>query len=56
MFGGALHTDECGFGARRRRVESVDQPNLFFVGHNPDVRGGIFSIGRDAKRVARYLS
>jgi cation diffusion facilitator CzcD-associated flavoprotein CzcO len=56
MFDGAVRTDPCGFGMRRRRVESVDHPNLYFVGHNPDVRGGIFSIGRDARRVARLLT
>jgi NADPH-dependent 2,4-dienoyl-CoA reductase/sulfur reductase-like enzyme len=56
MFGGAVRLDPCGFGLRRRRVVSTDQPDLYFVGHNPDVRGGIFMIGRDARRVARIIA
>jgi NAD(P)H-nitrite reductase large subunit len=55
MFGGAVRLDPCGFGLRRRRVVSVDRPDLYFVGHNPDVRGGIFMIGRDARRAARLI-
>ena len=56
MFGGAVRLDPCGFGLRRRRVVSTDQPDLYFVGHNPDVRGGIFMIGRDARRVAKLIA
>jgi hypothetical protein len=55
MFGAAVTLDACGFGLRRNRVVSVDQPDLYFVGHNPDVRGGIFMIGRDARRAARLI-
>jgi len=56
MFGDAVRLDPCGFGRRRRRVVSTDQPDLYFVGHNPDVRGGIFMIGRDARRTARLIA
>ena len=55
MFGDAIRLDPCGFGHRRKRVVSMDQPDLYFVGHNPDVRGGIFMIGRDARRVAQMI-
>ena len=55
MFGDAIQLDPCGFGRRRKRVVSTDQPDLYFVGHNPDVRGGIFMIGRDARRVAKLI-
>ena len=55
MFGEAIQLDPCGFGRRRKRVVSMDQPDLYFVGHNPDVRGGIFMIGRDARRAARMI-
>jgi NAD(P)H-nitrite reductase large subunit len=55
MFGEAIQLDPCGFGRRRSRVVSTDQPDLYFVGHNPDVRGGIFMIGRDARRAAKMI-
>ena len=55
MLGDAIQLDPCGFGRRRKRVVSTDQPDLYFVGHNPDVRGGIFMIGRDARRAARMI-
>jgi len=55
MFGDAIQLDPCGYGRRRNRVVSLDQPDLYFVGHNPDVRGGIFMIGRDARRAARMI-
>jgi hypothetical protein len=56
VLGDQVSMDECGFGLRRRRVISVDQPDLYFVGHNPDVRGGLWSISRDARRTARLIS
>ena len=56
MLGDAVQLDPCGFGRRRNRVVSLDQPDLYFVGHNPDVRGGIFMIGRDARRTARLIA
>jgi hypothetical protein len=55
MLGDSIRLDPCGFGRRRNRVVSTDQPDLYFVGHNPDVRGGIFMIGRDARRTARLI-
>ena len=48
--------DGCGFGLRRDRVVAVDQPDLYFVGHNYDLRGGLFNIGRDAPLVARRIT
>jgi putative flavoprotein involved in K+ transport len=56
LLGDQIHLDACGFGRRRRRVVSDDQPGLYFVGHNPDIRGGLFSIGRDARRTARLVA
>ena len=32
---------------------SVDQPDLYFVGHNYDIRGGLFNIGATDARAAR---
>jgi cation diffusion facilitator CzcD-associated flavoprotein CzcO len=47
-----ITTDAKGFGKRRNRVISTDQPNLFFVGHNYDATGGLFNIRRDAPLAA----
>ena len=47
-----VHFDDRGFGARRDRVVSVDQPALFFVGHNYDSAGGLYNIRRDAPLAA----
>lgn len=55
ILGDQIRVDACGYGRRRRRVVSEDQPNLYYVGHNPDVRGGLFSISRDAKRTAKLI-
>jgi cation diffusion facilitator CzcD-associated flavoprotein CzcO len=52
FLGPLVRTDERGFGVRRDRVVSVDQPNLFFVGHNYDATGGITNIRRDAPLAA----
>lgn len=49
MLRGLIRLDDCGFAVRRDRVVSVDQPGLYFVGHNYDIRGGLFNIGRDAR-------
>ena len=56
MLGDQIGLDACGYGQRRSRVISTDQPDLYFVGHNPDVRGGIFSMGRDAARAAKHIA
>jgi putative flavoprotein involved in K+ transport len=53
---GAIHLDACGFARRRDRVASADRPDLYFVGHNYDARGGLFNIARDARRTARALT
>jgi cation diffusion facilitator CzcD-associated flavoprotein CzcO len=54
--GDLVELDECGFAARRRRVVSVDQPDLYFVGHNYDVRGGLRNIALDARRAAKIIT
>jgi NAD(P)-dependent dehydrogenase (short-subunit alcohol dehydrogenase family) len=55
VLGNLVRTDECGFAARRDRVVSVDQPDLYYVGHNYDVRGGLRNIALDARRVGRIV-
>jgi cation diffusion facilitator CzcD-associated flavoprotein CzcO len=56
MLGELISTDRCGFASRRSRVVSLDQPDLYFVGHNYDTQGGLRNIGRDATLVARHVS
>ena len=53
---GLIRLDACGFASRVRRVVSPDQPNLYFVGQNYDVQGGLRNIARDARLAARELS
>ena len=53
--GQLVRTDTKGFALRKDRVVSVDQPALFFVGHNYDATGGLFNIGRDAMQAARSI-
>lgn len=53
--GPLIRVDACGFAQRRNRVTSEDQPDLYFVGHNYGIQGGLFNIGRDAGIVARQL-
>ena len=48
--------DECGFADRRDRVRSANYPDLFFVGHNYDGRGGLYNIRVDARRIGRLIS
>jgi cation diffusion facilitator CzcD-associated flavoprotein CzcO len=55
MLRGLIHLDDCGFAMRRHKVVSVDQPSLYFVGHNYDIRGGLFNIGRDARLAAGWI-
>jgi cation diffusion facilitator CzcD-associated flavoprotein CzcO len=50
-----IRTDECGFAMRHHRVVSTDQPDLYFVGHNYDTRGGLRNIAHDARMVAKLL-
>jgi len=56
LLGNLVQRDACGFASRRDRVVRADQPNLFFVGHNYDVRGGLFNIARDARLAAGRIS
>jgi putative flavoprotein involved in K+ transport len=53
--GPLIQVDDCGFAARRDRVVSIDHPDLFFVGHNYDMRGGLRNIAQDARLVARLI-
>jgi cation diffusion facilitator CzcD-associated flavoprotein CzcO len=55
LLGGHVQTDECGFAARVKRVVSRDQPNLYFVGHNYDTRGGLRNIAEDARLTGKLL-
>jgi Pyridine nucleotide-disulphide oxidoreductase len=56
MLGRGVTLDRCGFGARRNRVVSVDDPELYFVGHNYDASGGLRNIARDARLAARLIA
>jgi hypothetical protein len=56
VLGGLVTIDPCGFAARRRRVVGVDQPDLYFVGHNYDTRGALRNIGQDARLVAKLIA
>ena len=53
--GSAVRVDERGFALRTDRVTSADLPDLHFVGHNYDVRGGIANIRQDAVIVGGKL-
>jgi len=53
---GVVSVDGCGFGRRRDRVVSLEYPNVFFVGHNYDARGGLYNIAVDAPRAAREVA
>ena len=55
FLGPLVQMDERGFGKRRDRVVSTDQPNLYFVGHNYDATGGITNIRRDAPLAAEAV-
>ena len=50
-----VRRDERGFAARDR-VLSVDQPNLYFVGHNYGMIGALLNIARDAGLVAGMIA
>ncbi len=54
--GELVQVDAKGFARRRDRVVSVDQPNLYFVGHNYDATGGLHNINRDARLAARLIA
>ena len=48
--------DECGFGSRRDRVRSANHPDLYYVGHTYDGRGGLYNIRIDARRIGRLIA
>lgn len=54
--GDLIQVDAKGFGRRRDRVVSLDQPGLYFVGHNYDATGGLHNISRDARLAARLIA
>ena len=54
--GPLVQTDTHGFARRRDRVVSLDQPRLYFVGHNYDATGGLHNINRDARLAARLIA
>jgi Pyridine nucleotide-disulphide oxidoreductase len=54
--GGLVQLDPKGFARRRDRVVSLDQPALYFVGHNYDATGGLYNINRDARLVAKLIA
>ncbi|HVH68428.1 MAG TPA: NAD(P)/FAD-dependent oxidoreductase [Gemmatimonadales bacterium] len=54
--GSLIRVDPKGFGRRRDRVVSVDQPALYFVGHNYDATGGLYNINRDARLAAKLIA
>ena len=56
MLGRSVTLDRCGFGARQNRVISVDNPDLYFVGHNYGPAGGLRNIARDARLAARLIA
>jgi len=56
ILGNLIQLDACGFASRRNRVVSLDQPNLYFVGHNYDGTGGLYNIARDAQIVGRLIA
>src|SRR5882762_8245539 len=53
--GGLVQLDAKGFARRRDRVVSLDQPRLYFVGHNYAASGGLYNISRDARLAARLI-
>jgi hypothetical protein len=56
LLNGLIQMDKCGFARRKDRVVSLDQPDLYFVGHNYDGTGGLFNIARDSQIVGKLLS
>jgi cation diffusion facilitator CzcD-associated flavoprotein CzcO len=54
--GSLVQLDPKGFARRRDRVVSLDQPGLYFVGHNYDATGGLYNIKRDSRLAARLIA
>ncbi len=55
MLDSLVRRDERGFAARDR-VVSLDQPDLYFVGHNYGAIGALLNIGRDAGLAAKIIA
>jgi hypothetical protein len=55
FLGRGVSTDDCGFARRSDRVTSAEHPDLFFVGHNYDQRGGLYNLATDARLAARRI-
>jgi thioredoxin reductase len=55
FLGDSVRRNPCGFALRTDEVTSADHPGLYFVGHNPDVRGALYRIGRDARVAAQRV-
>lgn len=56
LLGDSVRVDSRGFALRNGRVVSADHPDLVFVGHNYDSRGGLLNIAVDAPAAARHLA
>ena len=56
FLGDHARRDDCGFAVRSDGIRSADQPGLYFIGHNPDIRGGLHRIGLDARLVAEAIA
>lgn len=52
----AVRLDTRGFALRSDRVTSADHPDLVFVGHNYDSRGGLLNIAVDAPLAAERIA
>jgi cation diffusion facilitator CzcD-associated flavoprotein CzcO len=55
FLGELVTRDQRGFATRKDRVVSVDQPDLYFVGHNYDSTGGLTNIRQDARLAAEHV-
>jgi lysine/ornithine N-monooxygenase len=42
LLGPLIRVDQCGFARRRDRVASDDHQDLYFVGHNYGIQGGLY--------------
>src|SRR5712692_197888 len=56
LLGTQIQIDPKGFARRRDRVVSLDQPDLYVVGHNYDATGGLYNINRDAQLAAGLIA
>ena len=50
-----VRLDDCGFPVRVDQIASADQPDLYFVGHRYDFKGGLYNISRDATLAAARI-